>query len=200
MTQSNDGYLAQMEKKCKDFAAISSKGNMSEDLATVSVDGADNFTARIMWMATLCNHDVCPFRTQTNAITLMEDSGATEGSVDPVILPDIRDEFIDYNVLDPRGRLTGIGNSIVEADAKGKMVILTDVRSRKLNVPIPMSDVMSITSPSLGDRHALRTEQDPSLPWKYNYSIETRRGRLRVVLLTHRARLVSVCGRQHQHI
>lgn len=67
-------------------------------------------------------------------------SWATEVCVDPIVLlPEVRDEFIDFTILDPSERPTGMGNSMVEAGTKGKMtVILINENGRKLNVPIPM--------------------------------------------------------------
>lgn len=59
----------------------------------------------------------------------------------PVLLPDVRDELVDYNtIVNPPKRLSGMGKNVVEADVKGKMpVVPTDAKEGWLNVLQPMS-------------------------------------------------------------
>lgn len=70
---------------------------------------------------------------------MMVGGGATEGCVDPVLLPKVRDMHIDRTILDPSKKLIRIGSNIVNADVKGKMpIILTHADSGKIEVLILM--------------------------------------------------------------
>lgn len=116
---SNDGYLTQ-KGKGNFLAAIGSNEHMTEALAAVSVDRSDDFTAEIIRIARLCNKDVGPSPPQAKAILLMVDNGVTEDWGYPVLLPDVRDKLTDFTIIDPPGRLSGIGN-IAEAHPKRKI-------------------------------------------------------------------------------
>lgn len=61
------------------FATISSK-NTTDDLADVSADGADDSAVGIV-----CNNDIDKYVSQANVISLVVDSRATKGCVDPVL-------------------------------------------------------------------------------------------------------------------
>lgn len=65
--------------------------------------------------------------------------GATEGCVDPVRLPNVRDIHIDHTILDPSKKLIKIRSSIVNADGKGNMpTIITHADGREIKLLIPM--------------------------------------------------------------
>lgn len=86
MTHNDDEFLVQ-KKNGNFFTTIGSEENMPETLVTVLMDGANDFAAGIMSTASSCNNYVYP-STQANTITLMVVSGATEGCVDPLLLPE----------------------------------------------------------------------------------------------------------------
>lgn len=70
----------------------------------------------------------------------MLDSRPTAACVNPVLLPEVCDELIDYynTLLAPPKRVRGVGSSIVQGDATGKMAImLADADGKMLNGLIP---------------------------------------------------------------
>lgn len=126
----------------------------------------------------------------------MEDGEAAEGCVDPVLLLEVRENLIGYATLDPPKKLMGIGDGIVEADVKGKMpAILTDANDRKLNGLIPILAEPGMSYHFYSAVGASTKETVTHFKQNKSYSTESRRGRLRVTLLTRGVRLVNVCGR-----